>query len=159
MGDVWYETFYHVVWTTKYRRPTIAPEIEKRLYPPMKAKATDLGCYIHACKAVEDHMHMAITIPPHISVSEVVGQIKGASAHEVNMLLRQQCRVGRFHLGWGLSPTLNKQNAPHPTLRWQRGFGVNTFARKDLPRIMRYINNQEAHHKQGSADESLERAE
>ena len=133
MGRVWYDIFYHIVWTTKHRRPTITPVMEKHMYPSMKAKAAEMGCYIHACNGVDDHVHVVITIPPRLSVSDVVGQIKGASAHHVNTTMR-----------------------PPDQLRWQRGFGVNSFARKDLPWIINYVRNQKSHHRGGTTTNALE---
>lgn len=84
MGDVWYALLYHVVWTTKCSQPTITWEIARYLHPCVKAKTAEMGCYIHACYGAEDHVHVAITIPPHLSVSDVAGQIKGASAHHIS---------------------------------------------------------------------------
>jgi putative transposase len=127
----------------------------------MVLKAKELGCQVHACNGVEDHVHMALAIPPRLRVSNVVGQIKGYSAHEVNKLLRskrdphQGWGLGT-HQGWGLSPTLDGDRRK---FRWQRGFGVISFAPKDLPRIVRYIKNQKAHHRRGSTDGRLERTD
>jgi putative transposase len=153
MGDTWHKLYYHITWGTKYRQPTITPEIERHLHRCMVLKAKDLGCQVHACNGVEDHVHMALAIPPRLRVSNVVGQIKGYSAHEVNKLLRSKRDPPQ---GWGLSPTLEKRRRK---FRWQRGFGVVSFAQKDLPRIVRYIKNQKAHHRRGSTDERLERTD
>jgi REP element-mobilizing transposase RayT len=138
MGDTWHELLYHIVWATKYREPTITPAIERHLHALMVLQAASLGCYTYACNGVDDHVHMALNIPPQLSVSHVVGQIKGASAHQINNDERRENRK---------------------TLRWQRGFGASTYARKDLPWVINYINNQKAHHKRDSTDKSLEQCD
>jgi hypothetical protein len=41
-------------------------------------------------------------------------------------------------------------------LQWQRGYGVASFAKKNLPGILEYIENQEQHHSRGTTNEKLE---
>ena len=105
------------------RVPSIVPAIAQSVYGAIRRKAGELGCYIHAINGMEDHIHVAITIPPRYRVSTIVGQLKGFSAHFVN---------NEAHITEGFE--------------WQDGFGVETVSTKDLPRIVRYIENQAQHH-------------
>jgi hypothetical protein len=42
-------------------------------------------------------------------------------------------------------------------LEWQRGFGVVSFGKKQLPWVLRYIANQKQHHAVGKIEARLER--
>ena len=39
---------------------------------------------------------------------------------------------------------------------WQDGYGAETFAERDLDKIIRYVENQEVHHRTGNLDNRLE---
>jgi len=134
MGKVYYKLFYHAVWSTHLREPLITPEIEKVLYPFIENKAKRFHCFIHGINGVEDHTHVAISIPPAESVSDIIGKLKGSSSYFLNMELQIT------------------QN-----FSWQDGFGVLSFAEKDLPRILEYIKHQKEHHKQGDLNAAMER--
>ena len=126
-----YKLFYHVVWSTKDRSPTLTPPIRTEVVNAVRDKCMALGCPVHAVNAVEDHVHLVLEIKPSAAISTVVGQVKGASAHEVNQ-------------------------SGGDLIHWQDGYGVVSFREKDLPGVMRYVDNQEAHHKAGKLSEVLE---
>jgi REP element-mobilizing transposase RayT len=79
-----------------------------------------------------DHVHLVIRIGPNMAAMEVVGKVKGASAREINK-------------GCGMK-----------MLQWQRGYGVVSFAARDLPAILKYVENQEEHHAGGTTRRKLE---
>jgi putative transposase len=70
--------YYHVIWATKYRAPLITPEIEPIIFGIAHSKSLDAGGKLLAVNAVEDHVHLAATIPPRIALSAWVKQIKDA---------------------------------------------------------------------------------
>ena len=71
---------YHIVFTPKYRR--------KIIYNQYKASIRDILRQLCAYKGVEileghlmpDHVHMLVSIPPKLSVSQFMGYLKGKSA-------------------------------------------------------------------------------
>ena len=99
-------------------------------------KAKDLGCLIHAIGGIEDHIHLAITIPPKLAVSDVIGQLKGASSYYVN-----------------------HQPQAKGTFRWQTGYGALTFGDRSMQTVVAYIHNQNVHHRQKSTIPVYERWE
>lgn len=123
MGEIFYKLYYHAVWSTHLRRPIITDEIEKCLFPYFANKAKRFDCRILACNGTNDHVHMAIQIPPAESVSGIIGKLKGSSSY-----------------------FLNKEIQITNDFYWQDGFGVLSFAEKDLFKILRYIENQKQHH-------------
>ncbi len=50
------------------------------------------GVYIHEIGGTETHLHLAISIAPTIHISELIGQLKGASSHDVNQKLGAAAR-------------------------------------------------------------------
>ena len=71
-------------------------------------------------------------IEPFVTISDLVQELKGASAHEVNR------RLGR------------------KVLQWQRGYGVVSFGRGNLDWVLEYIRRQREHHAAGRVRERLE---
>lgn len=76
---------------------------------------------------------MAINIEPYVTISELVGELKGFSSHEFNKRERMK------------------------RLEWQRGFGVVSFGARNLPWVQDYIARQKEHHSTGRLEERLER--
>ena len=133
MGKTFFRLFYHVVWTTYLREPTITPEIEKLLYNFLENKAKRFHCYLHAIGGIEDHLHLAITIPPAECVSDIVGKLKGSSSYFLNKELHITTDFG-----------------------WQSGFGILSFSQKDLVKIIHYISTQKEHHRTGKLNAKME---
>ncbi len=136
MGQVYHKLFYHVVWHTKYNQPIITPAIEQVLFPFMENKAKRFECYLHGIGGTEDHVHVAITIPPAESVSDIVGKLKGSSSY-----------------------FLNKELQATKDFHWQDGFGVLSLAGKDLPRVLQYIQHQKEHDRDNTVNDVMERAD
>jgi putative transposase len=93
------------------------------------------GVIVHAVGGIEDHVHMAVSIPPTLLISEFVGQLKGRSSHEANQRLGLRGKV----------------------LEWQAGYEVVSFGTGDLKWVVDYIGNQGRHHSCGKAVDRLER--
>jgi putative transposase len=130
------QIYYHLVWATRQRREFISAEIEPHLLGYIRYKCDELRVPILALNSMPEHVHLAVSLPPRMSLSTFVETIKGASAHFVNHL-----------------PAVEWQ------LYWQPGYGALTFARKDLPRIVAYIDDQKEHHASGRLSSEMERAD
>ncbi len=121
--------YYHLIWTTRNREAIIDSELEERLYPYLIEKASSLGCHVDAINGIEDHVHVALSIPPKYSIAEVVQKLKGASSHEFK------------------------------ELAWQRGYGVFSFGEKQRAYAIEYVKNQKDHHRQKTINPWLERCD
>jgi REP element-mobilizing transposase RayT len=126
--------YYHIVWATKNRLPMITPKLEPQLYKYIIDKAIKLESVIHAIGGVDNHIHLIASIPPKISISNYIGQIKGVSAFYVNSNFSQ------------LSIKFE----------WQNGFSVFSLGSKQLEIAVQYVENQKQHHQQGTIIDSLE---
>src|SRR5260370_39543666 len=125
----------HFTWHVKESLPIISPEIEPRLYREITSYALkSKGLIFHEVGGTETHIHIAVTIPPTLVISEWIGRLKGASSHYVNHEL------------------VNRK-----LLEWQAGYGVVSFGTKDLEWVVNYVRNQKEHHRNGTTVERLER--
>lgn len=133
--NTYWEMYYHLVWHTKDSLPLIKANVETLLYMFLIHRALETPeAIVHAVGGIEDHVHMAVSLPPTIEVAKWVGDIKGASSHHIN---HGPCGAG--------------------ALAWQAGYGVVTFGAGDLEWVVAYIRSQREHHTAGRVQDRLER--
>jgi putative transposase len=89
--------------------------------------------FIHEIGGIETHLHLCLSIAPTILISDFIGQLKGASSHDVN------------------------QKLGHKAVEWQSGYGVVSFGTRDLEWVKDYVRNQRDRHQRGKVDDRLER--
>ncbi len=136
MGQVFYRLIYHVVWSTYLRDPLITSAVEEVLYPFLRKKISNLHGVAYAIGGVEDHLHAVITIPPVVSISEMVGKLKGSSTHFLNKEL--QLTTG---------------------FAWQDGYGVTSVSPYHLQKMINYVMRQKQHHRSGCLFQEFEKSE
>ena len=135
-AHVYHEIYLHITWHTKDDTPLLVPDFEPSVHSVLTDRCHQTkGVYLHGINGTPTHVHLAINIEPHVTISELVGELKGYSSHEVN----QQQRMKRLH--------------------WQRGVGVVSFGKLHLPWVQSYIARQKEHHAAGTLEERLERIE
>lgn len=132
----YWRLFYHITWGTKGREPLIAPEWENSLHNVIAAKAQELGAFVYAVGGIEDHAHLAASVPPKISIAEFVGQVKGNSSHFVN----HELNIDSY-------------------FAWQAEYGVVSFGGKMLDMVVRYVKSQREHHADRTIIPMLEQVE
>ena len=74
----YWQLFYHIIWSTKYREPLLTPKVESVIHDFLRSKAIGLGATVFALDGMVDHVHMVASIPPKIAVAKFVGQVKAA---------------------------------------------------------------------------------
>ena len=84
MAGTYTELYYHLVWRTKESEPFITEALEPHLYAYIRSRCAALGVFVHALDGVSDHAHLACSIPPSLSIAELLKQLKGSSSHFVN---------------------------------------------------------------------------
>ncbi len=107
---------YHLVFITKYRSPMITRKTLEQLRPLCRLKADKLDSVIHILNGYKDHVHLLVSAPPALSVSDLVKHLKGYSSFMIR------------------------------DLRWQNGYGVFTVDSSSFFRVFDYIKKQEEHH-------------
>ena len=74
-----YRCQYHIVFAPKYRRKIIYGKIKKDIGEILRKLCEQKGVEIIEAEACKDHIHMLVSIPPHISIAQFMGYIKGKS--------------------------------------------------------------------------------
>jgi putative transposase len=129
MGHTYTSIYLHVIWATKGRHAFITPELKSPLFAYMGGIFRNLETKVLAMDGVTDHVHAVIEIPPALAASDVIGIVKSNSS-------RWAEERGRF--------------------QWQEGFAAFSVSRSNLDRVVRYVRNQEAHHRKASLNEELD---
>ena len=71
---------YHIVFAPKYRRQIIYGKIKADIGIIIRKLCVRKGVEIHEASACPDHIHMLVSIPPKLSVSQFMGYLKGKSS-------------------------------------------------------------------------------
>ena len=125
-----------MVWHTKDNLPLLTLTVEPFVHRYVKQRLINTeGVFVHETGGTETHVHVVVTIPPTVLISELIGHLKGASSHEANQ------QVGRGD----------------KILQSQTGYGVVTFGTRDLDWVKGYVRNQREHHACGRTVARLER--
>ena len=119
-----YDLKYHLVWITKYRKPILEGEIAKRLREIVReiCKAKDVE--IIKGHISREHVHVFVSVPPHISVSQLVQSLKGKSSRKLLMEYK-----GLSRAFWGRH-------------LWARGYFVASSGNVTDEVIAKYIEEQ-----------------
>ena len=114
---------YHIVFAPKYRRQVIYGKIKAAIGQILCQLCERKGVEIIEATACPDHIHMLVSIPPKLSVSQFMGYLKGKSSL---MIFDRHANL-KYRYG-------NRQF-------WCRGYYVDTVGRNKKV-IQAYIQNQ-----------------
>lgn len=86
-----------------------------------------------AVGGTKDHIHVLVSLSPSIAIADLVREIKSRSSRWIN---ENRLTVGRFE--------------------WQAGYGAFSYSQSSREDVMRYVFNQEEHHRRMTFREELE---
>lgn len=75
-----YDTKYHLVWAPKYRKWGLRGDIQDRVRELFLGIGDRHDIDIDTMEVADDHVHLFVSFPPRLSISEVVGKMKAISA-------------------------------------------------------------------------------
>ena len=114
---------YHIVFAPKFRRKEIYAKIKSDIGKILRKLCEQKGVEIIEAQACPDHIHMLVSIPPSISVSQFMGYLKGKSSLMIfDRHANLKYKYGNRHF-------------------WCRGYYVDTVGRNKKA-IEKYIKNQ-----------------
>jgi putative transposase len=122
---------YHLVFSTKDRRPLIVETWRDRLHAYLGGMVRTLGGVPLEVGGTEDHVHLLVRLRATHRLADVLRDIKGESSRWVH------------------------ETVAAPLFSWQEGYGAFTVGPSETERIRRYIANQEAHHRGRSFEEEF----
>ena len=68
-----YRCEYHIVFAPKYRRKEIYGKLRKDIGEILRKLCDEKKVEIIEANACPDHIHMLVSIPPHLSISQFMG--------------------------------------------------------------------------------------
>ena len=129
LSHVVYRCDYHIVWVPKYRFRILTGEVKKLIEEDIRMLCEWKRCEIQEMSIQKDHIHLVISIPPKVSISEMMGILKGKLAIK---LFKSYPKM--------------KQKPYWGNHFWARGYFVSTIG-LDEEMIKRYVKYQEEEEK------------
>ncbi len=71
---------YPIVFVPKYRYQILKGDLGKYVYQSIYAHTERAGCEVIELNVQPDHVHLLVKVPPKISISDLVGRVKGKTA-------------------------------------------------------------------------------
>ena len=133
-AHVKWECKYHVVILPKYRKKVLYGRVRREVGRILRDLCRQKGLELVEGKAMPDHIHMLLSVPPKYSIAMTLGYLKGKSAIRVHreLLKTKGTLFGRSF--------------------WARGYCVSTVG-LDEAAIRKYIQDQEKHQRDQSQGE------
>ena len=78
-----YDIKYHLCWITKYRYQVLIGKIAERAQELIRRECSDLDAIIITGSVGSDHIHIFVSVPPSISVSKLMRQVKGVTSRKI----------------------------------------------------------------------------
>ena len=118
-----YRCQYHIVFAPKYRRKVIYGELKADIGKILRKLCNEKKVEIIEAEACTDHIHMLVSIPPYLSISQFMGYIKSKSALMIfDRHANLKYKYGNRHF-------------------WATGYFVDTVGKNEKI-IKEYIRNQ-----------------
>ncbi len=129
LSHVVYKCDYHIVWVPKYRFRVLKGAIKELVEHDIKMLCQWKSCEVEELSLQEDHIHLLVSVPPKVSISKLMGTLKGKIAIK---LFKSYPKL-REKPYWG-------------NHFWARGYFVSTVG-LDEDTIRRYVKYQEKEEK------------
>lgn len=123
MANTYTQLHVQLVFAVKYRAALIHKSWKDRLHQYMTGMFRANEHKLLQINSMPDHIHILIGMRPHQSVSVLVQNVKTES-----------------------SKWIKAQGLCSSPFAWQEGFGAFSYSKTHVDNIIRYIQNQEAHH-------------
>ena len=123
MANTYHQIYLQAVFAVKYREGKLHKEWREKVYSVIGNLINETGCKTIKINGVEDHIHIFFGLKPTVSIPELMRTIKAKS-----------------------SKYINEEKLTKSKFEWQDGYGVFSYSHSHIPRVYKYIENQEKHH-------------
>ena len=127
MSQSFTNLLYHIIFSTKDRRPLITLDYQPRLYQYIGGTIRGLNGIALGINGMEDHVHVLARLRPDNALSDVLRDLKAGASDWMHDVF----------------PSL-------ASFSWQRGYAAFTVSQSNLQEVQRYVMNQKEHHKKVS---------
>jgi putative transposase len=124
MANTYTQLHIQLVFAVKYRAALIEQEWKPRLLQYMTGIFQQNEHKMLQINSMPDHIHILIGMRPNQSLSSLVQNVKSES-----------------------SKWINENKLCKSQFAWQEGFGAFSYSKTHVDEVIRYIQNQEIHHK------------
>jgi putative transposase len=124
MANTYSQIYIQTVFAVDGRLSLIRPELKEEVYKYITGIVRNKKQKLIAINGMSDHVHILIGLKPAMALADLVRDIKADSSDFIN---RKKWVRGRFS--------------------WQEGYGAFSYGHSQLDTIIRYIQNQEQHHR------------
>lgn len=114
-----------LIFAVRYRAALIHPVWKEELHKFMTGLIQSRHHKTLQINSMPDHIHILVGLRPADAISSLVQCVKSESTK------------------W-----INETKYRDTIFRWQEGYGAFSYSQSDVPAVIRYIRNQESHHKQ-----------
>jgi REP element-mobilizing transposase RayT len=121
----------HVIFSTKDRLPSLTLDLREGMLAYLGGIVRKLHGKVIESNARPDHVHCLLSLPPTLAVAEALRVLKSNSslwAHETRR---------------------------RATFAWQTGYGAFSVSQSNVPTVVKYIRNQDQHHRKVSFQEEF----
>ncbi len=127
MANTFSQIYLQFIYAVNGRQSLIAKQNKEELQKYLTGLVQKRRTKMLAINCMPDHTHFFVGFNPAVLISDFVKEIKVKSNEFIN---EKQWTKGKFS--------------------WQEGYGVFSYSRSHIDRVVKYILNQEAHHKKKS---------
>jgi REP element-mobilizing transposase RayT len=124
MANTYTQIYIQIVFAVKGRQNLIAKENREDLHKYITGIVQNKDQKMLAVFAMPDHTHLLIGLKPNIAISDLVRDIKAGSS---KFITESRWIKGKF--------------------QWQVGFGAFSYSKSQIQNVVKYVLNQEEHHK------------
>jgi len=124
MPNTYSQIYIQIVFSVQGRANLIPEKRREELHKFITGIAQKRGQKMLAIFCMPDHTHILIGLTPDMPISNLVRDIKSGSSKFIN---DNNWLKGKFN--------------------WQEGFGAFSYSRSQIDSVIKYILNQEEHHK------------
>ena len=133
MANTYTQIYIHVIYAVRQRDALISPLWKERLHKYITGIIRNQGHKLLAINTMPDHVHMFIGMKPDGALSDLVRDVKRDSTNFVNQEIRPQRKFA-----------------------WQEGFGAFSYSHAQIDSVVKYILNQQEHHRRKTFREEYE---
>lgn len=124
MANTFTQLYIHYVFAVQNRLSLIQDKWKTELYKYMNGIIKQQGHKPFSINGMPDHVHALVSMCPKQAPSDLLYNLKRSSSIWIN---ENKLVVGKFS--------------------WQEGFGAFSYGKSQILSIVKYIENQENHHK------------
>lgn len=126
MPNTYTQLHIQFVFAVKYRQALILEPWKKRLHQYITGIFQNNQHKMLQINSMPDHIHILVGVRPHQSISALIQNVKSESTKWI------------------------KEQGLSTSFAWQEGYGAFSYSKSHVPDVIRYIQNQEEHHRKQS---------